>query len=90
MSKAFSIGWSLSKNEKPCKDCGEPAMTNFRFPIWEFNGLCAKCFVRRLREAGVVEGDEETGRPGTTPLDMINAKMTQDGQAGEQQRRDLA
>ena len=87
---AFDRAWDVVKEDaKPCKDCGNPAPVGFRFPIWELNGLCFPCFTRRTKDMGAVEEDEETGRPATTMLDLINAKLSESGQAGDQQRRDL-
>jgi len=77
---AFDKAWGVIKEEnaKPCKDCGNPAPVGFMHPIWELNGLCFPCIARRTNS------DEST-----TMLDLVNAKLSEQGQAGDQQRRDL-
>tara|TARA_R110000751_G_scaffold33949_1_gene84471 strand:+ start:1260 stop:1514 length:255 start_codon:yes stop_codon:yes gene_type:complete len=83
MGVAIDTAFALLKEEppsKPCKDCGELAL-KIRLPIWELNGLCFSCLVRRMQELGMT-GDESM-------LDMINSKISGEGQAGDQQRRDL-
>ena len=88
---AFEKAWSVIKEEnaKPCKDCGNPAPVGFMNPIWELNNLCFPCITRRTKEMGAVDADEETGQPATTMRDLVNAKLSEQGQAGDQQRRDL-
>ena len=72
----------------PCRDCGEKTLKRNN-PLFEFSNLCYSCLKRKEYELGVVEEDEETGRPATTMLDLINAKLSESGQAGDQQKRDL-
>ena len=72
----------------PCRDCGEKTLRQNN-PLFELSNLCHSCYLRRTSELGAVDADEETGRPATTMLDLINAKMSEEGQAGDQQRRDL-
>jgi len=95
--EAFNQAWSSLmaqlgriSNEPlvSCKDCGEKTI-KIRNPIFELSGLCPSCFKQRTGKMGAVEENEETGRPATTMLDLINAKMSEEGQAGDQQRRDL-
>jgi hypothetical protein len=87
----MDMAWSLLKENQPCKDCGQPAPTNFRMPIWELNGLCFDCIDRRMKEMGATqEANEETGQPATTMRDLLNAKISEAGIAGDRQREDLA
>ena len=82
------ISESMPDRIVTCRDCNEKTLKR-RNPLFELSNLCYSCYQRRTSELGAVDADEETGRPATTMLDLVNAKLSEQGQAGDQQRRDL-